>query len=152
MQTQDQHRYQKIRKIAKNYVPISDFASRLLNLRKPEKSKKFSKRKSKWRFTWILNFVLLKLFLTCTNHQICQVRHSSSIFTAALRWDWLKKKPVWSKLLSHRLSGKRAYEIKKTKKRNSSKLNLNCAKFILRSDAMEPSWWKNGFLPIGPDQ
>ena len=60
-QIQDHDRSQKIRKIAKNYVPISDFATRLLNLRKPEKSKKFSKKKYEWRFTWILNFVLLKL-------------------------------------------------------------------------------------------
>ena len=43
MRTQDQHRCQKIRKIQKNYVTISDFATRPLNLRKPKKSPKFSK-------------------------------------------------------------------------------------------------------------
>ena len=37
--TQDQHRCQKIRKIPKNYVPVSDFATRQLNLRKPQKPK-----------------------------------------------------------------------------------------------------------------
>jgi hypothetical protein len=41
--TQDQHRRQKIRKIPKNYAPISDIATRPLNLRKPKKSPKFSK-------------------------------------------------------------------------------------------------------------
>ena len=43
-QIQDHDRSQKIRKMEKKYVPISDFATRLLNLRKPEKSKKFSKK------------------------------------------------------------------------------------------------------------
>jgi hypothetical protein len=33
----------KIRKMAKNYLPISDFATRPLNLRKNKKSPKFSK-------------------------------------------------------------------------------------------------------------
>jgi hypothetical protein len=42
-QTQAQHRCQKTGKIGKNYVPISDFATRPLNLRKPKKSPKFSK-------------------------------------------------------------------------------------------------------------
>ena len=40
-QTQDQQKCQKIRKIAKNYVPISDFATRPLNLRKLQKSNNF---------------------------------------------------------------------------------------------------------------
>ena len=42
-QTQDQHRCHKIRKIANNYVPIPDFATRPLNLRKSKKFPKFSK-------------------------------------------------------------------------------------------------------------
>ena len=42
---QGQHRCQKIRKIPKNYVPVSDFATRQLNLGKCQKSQKFCKKK-----------------------------------------------------------------------------------------------------------
>ena len=43
MQTQGQHRRQMFCKIVQNYVSISDFASRQLNLRKLHKSHKFSR-------------------------------------------------------------------------------------------------------------
>ena len=44
-QTQDQHRNQKIRKMLKNHVPISAFATMLLNLKKKIKSyKKITKK------------------------------------------------------------------------------------------------------------
>ena len=38
------HGCQKIRKMPKNYVPVSDFATRQLNLRKPQKSQNFCKK------------------------------------------------------------------------------------------------------------
>jgi hypothetical protein len=44
MQIQGQHGCQIFRKIVKNYVPISDFATRLLNLSKPQKSQNFCKK------------------------------------------------------------------------------------------------------------
>jgi hypothetical protein len=43
MQIQGQHGCQIFRKIVKNYVPNSDFATRLLNLSKPQKSQNFCK-------------------------------------------------------------------------------------------------------------
>ena len=43
-QTQGQHRCQKIRKILKNHVLVSDFATMLLDLRKTEKSQKICKQ------------------------------------------------------------------------------------------------------------
>ena len=45
--TQGQHRCQKIRKILNNYVPISDFPTRHLNMRKRQKSQKFGKNKNR---------------------------------------------------------------------------------------------------------
>ena len=39
MRTHDQHWSQKNKKNTKKYVPISDFATRPLNLRKPQKSR-----------------------------------------------------------------------------------------------------------------
>ena len=44
-QTQGQYRCQIVRKILKNHVPVSDFATILLNLRKTQKSEKFCKKK-----------------------------------------------------------------------------------------------------------
>ena len=44
MWTWGQYRCQMFCKIMKNYVPISDFATRQLNLRKSQKSQKFSKK------------------------------------------------------------------------------------------------------------
>ena len=43
MQIQGQHGCQIFRKIVYNYVPISDFATRSLNLRKPKKFQIFCK-------------------------------------------------------------------------------------------------------------
>ena len=43
--TQGQYRCQKVRKYLKNHVPVSDFATMLLNLRKTQKSQKFCKKK-----------------------------------------------------------------------------------------------------------
>ena len=40
-QTQGQYRCQNFRKILKIHVPVSDFATMLLNLRKTQKSQKF---------------------------------------------------------------------------------------------------------------
>ena len=45
--TQSQHRCQIFCKIVLNYVSISDFTSRQLNLRKPQKPQKFSENKMK---------------------------------------------------------------------------------------------------------
>ena len=41
--TQGQYRCQKVRKILKNHLPVSDFATMLLNLRKTQKSRNFCK-------------------------------------------------------------------------------------------------------------
>ena len=42
-QTQGQYRCQKVRNILKNHLPVSDFATMLLNLRKTQKSRNFCK-------------------------------------------------------------------------------------------------------------
>ena len=44
-QTQGQYRCQNVQKILKNHVPVSDFATMLLNLRKTQKSQNFCKKK-----------------------------------------------------------------------------------------------------------
>ena len=44
MQIKGQYGCQIFRKIVKNYVPISDFATRSLNLRKPQKFQIFCKK------------------------------------------------------------------------------------------------------------
>jgi hypothetical protein len=82
-QTQGQHRCQKIRKILKKCVPVSDFATRQMNLRKPQNSQKFWKKifrfgkkcnsKSKEHFSWyflsILNICFIEnIFWPKNNH------------------------------------------------------------------------------------
>ena len=44
-QIQGKHRYQKVQKTLKNHVPVSNFATMLLDSRKVQKSQKFCKKK-----------------------------------------------------------------------------------------------------------
>ena len=48
-QTQGQYKCQKVQKILKDHVPVLDFATMLLNLRKTQKSQKFCKKKNFFR-------------------------------------------------------------------------------------------------------
>ena len=76
-----------------------------------------------WRFTWILNFVLLKLSYLYQSPNLPSKTQLFNLYCSfAVRL--VEKKTVWSKLLSHRLSGKRAYEIKTKTKFKQAKSKL----------------------------
>ena len=63
--TQGQYRCQKVRKILKNHVPVSDFATMLLNLRKTQKSQNFCKNFFFLFFVKKCNLISKKHFSGC---------------------------------------------------------------------------------------